>query len=68
MADEFHAGQRVSWNSAGGTSHGKILRKLTSRMKIKDHEVAASENAPQYLVETDRGAQAAHKPEALKPL
>ena len=68
MADGFHAGQRVSWNSAGGTSHGKILRKLTSRMKIKDHEVAASENAPQYLVETDKGAQAAHKPEALKPL
>ena len=68
MADEFHAGQRVSWNSAGGTSHGKILRKLTSRMKIKDHEVAASENAPQYLVETDEGAQAAHKPEALTPL
>ena len=68
MADEFHAGQRVSWNSAGGTSHGKILRKLTSRMKIKDHEVAASENAPQYLVETGEGAQAAHKPEALTPL
>ena len=68
MADEFHAGQRVSWQSSGGTSHGKIVRKLTSRMKIKDHEVAASEDEPQYLVETDEGAQAAHKPEALRAL
>ena len=68
MADEFHTGQRVSWNSSGGTSHGRVVRKLTSRMKIKDHEVAASEDEPQYLVETDEGAQAAHKPEALKPL
>ena len=68
MADEFHAGQRVSWQSSGGTSHGKVVRKLTSRMKIKGHEVAASEDEPQYLVETDEDAQAAHKPEALRAL
>lgn len=66
MAEDFHKGQRVSWNSSGGTAHGKIVRKITSRMKIKDHEVAASEDDPQWLVETDEGAQAAHKPGALK--
>ena len=68
MSDDFRAGQRVSWESSGGTSHGKIVRKLTEPMTIKSHEVKASKDDPQYLVETDEGAQAAHKPEALKRL
>ena len=66
MAADFHKGQRVSWKISGGTAHGKIVRKITLRREIKDHEVAASEDDPQWLVETDEGAQAAHKPGALK--
>jgi hypothetical protein len=34
-------------------------------MTIKGHKVAASKDNPEYLVETDEGKQAAHKPEAL---
>jgi hypothetical protein len=34
-------------------------------MDIKGHHVAASKDNPEYLVETDDGKQAAHKPEAL---
>ena len=35
--------------------------------EIKGHEAAASEEDPQYLVESDKtGKKAAHKPDALK--
>ena len=66
MTEEaFKAGDRVSWNSSGGTTHGQVVRKLTSPIDIKGHHVAASKDNPEYLVETDEGKQAAHKPEAL---
>lgn len=62
----FRAGQKVSWASHGGTAHGKVVRKLTSPTDIKGHHVAASKDNPEYLVETEDGKQAAHKPGALK--
>ena len=66
MAEKtFSAGDKVSWKSSGGTTHGKIVKKLTSPLEIKGHHVAASKDDPEYLVETDSGAQAAHKPDAL---
>jgi Hypervirulence associated proteins TUDOR domain len=38
-------------------------------MDIKKHHVAASEENPQYLVESEKtGKEAAHKPESLKKL
>lgn len=64
MAD-FKAGDRVSWKSHGGTAHGKVVRKQTSATSIKGHKVAATKDEPQYIVETDDGARAAHKPDAL---
>jgi plastocyanin len=67
MAEKtFKAGDRVSWSSNGGSAHGKVVKKLTSPMDIKGHHVAASKDNPEYLVETDDGKQAAHKPDALK--
>ena len=67
MSDDktFSKGDKVSWSSHGGTAHGKVVKKLTSQCDIKGHHVAASEDNPEYLVETDDGAQAAHKPSAL---
>jgi hypothetical protein len=65
MTKQLKRGDRVTWKSHGGTAKGKILRKLTSEMKIKGHKVAASEDNPEFLVETDDGKQAAHKAEAL---
>ena len=58
-------GNRVSWKSHGGTAHGKVVKKQTSPTRIKDHKVAASEDEPQWIVETDEGKRAAHKAEAL---
>ena len=65
MAAEFTASDRVTWSSHGGRAHGKVVKKLTSECHIKGHKVAASPDDPQYLVETDEGKQAAHKPSAL---
>ena len=61
----FSAGDTVKWNSSGGTARGKVVRKLTSPMDIKGHHVAASKDNPEYLVETENGDRAAHKPSAL---
>ena len=67
MAEKtFKAGEKVSWSSHGGEAHGKVKSKLTSPMDIKGHHVAASKDNPEYLVETDDGKQAAHKPGALR--
>lgn len=66
MADDLKAGDKVSWQSHGGTAHGKVVRKLTEPMEIKGHHVAASKDNPEYLVETGEGARAAHKAGALR--
>ena len=60
-------GDRVEWGTSQGKTAGKVKKKLTSKTKIKGHDVAASKNDPQYLVESEKtGAEAAHKPGALK--
>ena len=66
MAKNLRAGDRVSWNSHGGTAHGKVVKTVTSPMTIKGHKVAASKDNPEYLVETDEGKRAAHKPGSLR--
>ena len=65
MTKELKSGDRVAWKSHGGKAEGKVVKKVTARMKIKGHEVAASKDNPEYLVETDEGKQAAHKADAL---
>jgi hypothetical protein len=64
--DDPKKGDKVEWNSHGGTAEGEVKRKITSDMKIKGHQVRASEDDPQYLVESDNGGKAAHKASALK--
>lgn len=66
MVKTLKAGDRVSWSSHGGTAKGKVVKKVTSPMTIKGHKVAASKDNPEYLVETDDGKRAAHKPGSLK--
>jgi hypothetical protein len=68
MAKHLRKGDRVSWNTSQGRTHGRVERRLTTPVKIKGHEVSASPDNPEYLVRSDRsGAEAAHKPEALRP-
>lgn len=66
MADALKTGDRVTWKSHGGEAQGKVVEKVTSRTKIKSRKVAASKDNPEFIVETDDGKRAAHKPGALK--
>jgi len=69
MTKTFDQGDRVSWNTSQGTTRGKVVERLTSDTKIQEHQVRASEDDPQYLVESEgTGARAAHKPDALTKL
>ena len=66
MTRTLKAGDRVSWKSHGGKAHGKVVKKLTSETQIKGHKVAASKDNPEYLVETEEGKRAPHKPGSLR--
>lgn len=66
MAKELKVGDKVEWNSHGGTAEGKLKKKIVEPTKIKGHKAAASKAEPQFIVETPDGKLAAHKPEALK--
>lgn len=67
MAKDLKAGDKVAWDSSGGHSVGKVLKKVTEPTMIKKHKVAASKDNPEYIVGSDKShKQAAHKAEALK--
>jgi hypothetical protein len=67
MAKTLKPGDKVSWESSGGSSTGKVVKKLTSTTRIKGHVAKPTKDDPQYLVESDKsGGKAAHKPEALR--
>jgi hypothetical protein len=67
MTEKLKKGDKVEWETSQGKTSGTVKKKLTEPTKIKGHKVAASEDNPEYLVESDkRCAEAAHKPESLK--
>lgn len=67
MADDLKQGDSVKWDTPQGETEGTVEKKLTAPTKIKSHEVKASKDDPEYLVESDKsGKEAAHKPGELK--
>jgi hypothetical protein len=62
---EFTKGDRVTWSSHGATAHGEVVRKITSDTEAGGRTVRASTDDPQYLVRSDNGGTAVHKPDAL---
>ena len=63
----FKKGDKVEWDSSGGHSVGKVVKKVAAPTKIKGHEVKASKENPEFIVKSDKsGKEAAHKPGALK--
>lgn len=62
----FRKGDRVRWSSHGSTATGTVLRKITSDTEAAGRMVRASRDEPQYLVRSDRGGEAVHKPDALE--
>ena len=67
MAKGLRKGDRVKWQSHGGTAVGKVEGKITSETEAAGRKVKASEEDPQYLVRSEKsGGTAVHKPGALK--
>ena len=63
---EFKKGDKVKWNSHGGTAVGTVERKITSDTEAGGRTVRASKEEPQYLVKSEKsGGTAVHKPDAL---
>jgi hypothetical protein len=63
----FRKGDKVEWDSHGGTAVGKVEKKITSETEAGGRKVKASKDEPQYLVRSDTsGGTAVHKPEALR--
>jgi hypothetical protein len=65
--EEFKQGEEVEWNTPQGKTRDTVKKKLTSRTEVGDQTVAASEDDPRYLVQSEKsGKEAAHKPDALE--
>jgi len=62
---DFRKGDRVTWSSHGGTANGEVLKKITEDTEAGGRTVRASQDEPQFLVRSDNGGEAVHKPEAL---
>ncbi|WP_344172529.1 DUF2945 domain-containing protein [Kribbella lupini] len=63
----FRKGDKVEWDSHGGTAHGTVEKKITERTHAGKRTVDASPDDPQYLVRSDKsGRTAVHKPSALR--
>ena len=66
-AKKLSVGDRVEWDTSQGKTVGTVKKKLIKPMKIKSHQVAASPENPEYLVQTEKSKKlAAHKPAELK--
>jgi len=69
MAHDFKVGDHVQWNSEAGLVRGTIKKKITSEITFKGYKVHASQEEPQYLIESDKtDHMAMHKGSALKKL
>jgi hypothetical protein len=66
---EFKQGDEVEWNTPQGKTRGTVKKQLTDRTEVGGQTIAASEDDPRYLVESEKtGKEAAHKPDALNKL
>ena len=67
MTSTFRKGDKVEWDSHGGTAVGVVEEKITERTEAGGRTVAASADEPQYLVRSEKsGGTAVHKPDALR--
>ena len=67
MPKTLKPGDKVSWGTAGGETHGTVEKKATGTTHIKGHTAKATKEEPQFVVRSDRsGKEAVHKPQELK--
>lgn len=66
MAKTLKPGDKVTWKTSQGETHGKVEKKVTGTAKIKGYTAKASAAEPQYKVKSDKtGAEALHKAASL---
>lgn len=64
----YQPGDKVQWASHGSNTHGVVVETITEDGERARRQVRASQDEPQYLVRSAKsGAEAVHKPGALKP-
>lgn len=69
MSTRFRVGDHVSWNSEAGRVSGRIVKVHVSDFDYKGHARRASEDDPQYEIESDKTDHvAAHKGSALSKI
>ena len=69
MPNDLSKGDRVSWNTSQGRTHGKVVEKRTSDFQFDGQKFTASDDEPSYIVESEKsGDRAAHKGSALRKL
>ena len=62
-------GDRVSWDTSQGRTHGKVVDKKVKDFQLDGRKWKASDDEPKYVVESEKtGARAAHDPSALRVL
>ena len=67
MAENLKKGDKVSWNTSQGRTHGEVVAVRTSDFSIEGTELKASEDDPRVEVRSDKtGKHAGHKPSALR--
>lgn len=67
MADKLKPGDKVSWGTSGGETHGTVEKKVTGTTQIKGHTAKATKEDPQFVVKSAKSGKAAvHKPSDLK--
>lgn len=69
MTKKFRIGDHVTWNSEAGRVSGRIIAVHTSDFDYKGYTHHASEEEPQYEIQSDKTDHvAAHKGSALELL
>ncbi len=67
MADKVKPGDKVSWGTSQGDTHGTVEKKVTSTTRVKGHVAKPTKEEPQFVVKSDKsGKTAVHKPEEMK--
>jgi hypothetical protein len=62
----FSKGDKVSWNTSQGTTHGVVEEKHTKDFQHQGQKFNASSDDPVYVVRSDKsGSTAAHHESAL---
>jgi hypothetical protein len=67
VPDKLKKGDKVTWETSQGETHGTVEKIVTSTTKVKGYTAKATKEHPEVMVKSDKsGKEAVHKPEALK--